>query len=204
MVLSGISVPYEITAAGLVINYWDSPVNIGLWITIFIIVIVGLNFFPVGVYGETEFWFALLKDFMMVGLLILSFILFWGGGPSRQRLGFHYWRDPGAVNTYIKEGDAGRMIAFTSTLVLSAFPSTFAPELPVVTRGEMQSPHRNLPIAAKRYFYLLIIIYLGNVLAVGVICASNDKALTDGGAGAKSSAFRRHHQCWNPWTRQRG
>lgn len=185
----GILVPYEITAAGLVIDYWDSPVNIGVWITIFIIVIIGLNFFPVGVYGETEFWFASLKVFMMIGLLILSFILFWGGGPSRQRLGFHYWKDPGAVNTYIKEGDAGRMIAFTKTLVLSAFPFTFAPELLVVTGGEMQSPRRNLPIAAKRYFYRLIIFYLGSVLAIGVICASNDKALVDGGSSAKASAF---------------
>lgn len=185
----GILVPYEITAAGLVIDYWNSPVNIGVWITIFIIVIVGLNFFPVAVYGETEFWFASLKVFMMIGLLILSFILFWGGGPSHQRLGFHYWRDPGAANTWLKEGDAGRMVAFTSTLVLSAFPFAFAPELLVVTAGEMQSPRRNLPIAAKRYFYRLIIFYLGSVLAIGVICSSKDEALTNGGAGAKASAF---------------
>lgn len=76
----GILVPYEITAAGLVIDYWDSPVNIAVWITIFIVVIVGLNILPVQFYGETEFWFASLKVFMMIGLLILSFILFWGGG----------------------------------------------------------------------------------------------------------------------------
>lgn len=76
----GILVPYEITAAGLVIDYWDSPVNIAVWITIFIVVIVGLNILPVQYYGETEFWFASLKVFMMIGLLILSFILFWGGG----------------------------------------------------------------------------------------------------------------------------
>lgn len=76
----GILVPYEITAAGLVIDYWNSPVNIAVWITVFIIVIVGLNILPVQFYGETEFWFASLKVFMMIGLLILSFILFWGGG----------------------------------------------------------------------------------------------------------------------------
>lgn len=185
----GILVPYEITAAGLVINYWNSPVNIAVWITIFIIVIIGLNFFPVAVYGETEFWFASLKVILMIGLLILSFILFWGGGPTHQRLGFHYWRDPGAVNTYIKDGDAGRMIAFTKTLVLSAFPFVFAPELLVVTGGEMQSPRRNLPVAAKRYFYRLIIFYIGGVLAIGVICASNNKALTNGDSSAKASAF---------------
>ena len=185
----GILVPYEITAGGLVIDYWDSPVNVGVWITIFIIVIVGLNFFPVSVYGETEFWFASLKVIMMIGLLILSFILFWGGGPNHQRLGFHYWKDPGAVNTWLKTGDAGRTIAFFSTLVLSAFPFTFAAELIVVTGGEMKNPRRNLPVAAKRYIYRLVILYVGCVLAIGVICSSQDKALTDGGAGAKSAAF---------------
>jgi yeast amino acid transporter len=54
----GILVPYEITAAGLVINYWHNGVNIAVWITIMIVVIVGLNFMPVRMYGEVEFWFA--------------------------------------------------------------------------------------------------------------------------------------------------
>ncbi|KAL9607398.1 MAG: hypothetical protein Q9167_007688 [Letrouitia subvulpina] len=185
----GILIPYEITAAGLVIDYWDSPVNIAVWITILMVVIIGLNCFPVSVYGETEFWFASVKVLMMIGLLMLSFILFWGGGPKHNRLGFHYWKDPGAVNTYLKDGDAGRTVAFFSCLVLSAFPFTFAPELLVVTGGEMQSPRRNLPIAAKRYFYRLIIFYLGCVFSIGIICNSRDTRLTDGGAGAKSSAF---------------
>jgi len=48
----GILVPYEITAAGLVIDYWHSNVNIAVWITIMIIVIVGLNCLPVQFYGE--------------------------------------------------------------------------------------------------------------------------------------------------------
>ena len=126
---------------------------------------------------------------MMIGLLILSFILFWGGGPNHQRLGFHYWRDPGPVNVWLKTGDAGRTIAFFSTLVLSAFPFTFAAELIVVTGGEMKNPRRNLPVAAKRYIYRLVIFYVGCVLAIGVICSSQDSALTDGGAGAKSAAF---------------
>jgi amino acid transporter len=116
----GILVPYEITAAGLVIEYWEPPVNIAVWITIMIIVIVGLNCFPVKFYGETEFWFAGTKVIMILGLLILSFILFWGGGPKHDRLGFRYWKNPGAANTYLEEGNAGRFVALLSTLVLSA------------------------------------------------------------------------------------
>jgi amino acid transporter len=75
----GILVPYEVTAAGLVINYWPNDVNIAVWITIMLVVIIALNFLPVRFYGETEFWFAGTKVILMIGLLILSFILFWGG-----------------------------------------------------------------------------------------------------------------------------
>ncbi|PMD48210.1 putative proline-specific permease [Hyaloscypha variabilis F] len=173
----GILVPYEITAAGLVIDYWNSPVNIAVWITIFIVVIVGLNILPVQFYGETEFWFASLKVFMMIGLLILSFIFFWGGGHL------------GATTTWLRPGATGRFIAFIEVIVLSAFPFTFAPELIVVTGGEMKSPRRNLPKAAKRYFYRLVFFYIGSVLAIGIICPFNDARLTSGGVGAKSSAF---------------
>jgi len=186
----GILVPYEITAAGLVIDYWNSPVNIAVWISIFIVVIVGLNILPVKYYGETEFWFASLKVFMMIGLLILSFILFWGGGPKQHGiLGFHNWKDPGATNTWLRPGATGRFIAFVEVVVLSAFPFTFAPELLVVTGGEMKNPRRNLPKAAHRYFFRLVFFYIGCVLSIGIIAPFNDARLTSGGVGAKSSAF---------------
>merc|ERR1711939_598913 len=185
----GILVPYEVTAAGLVINYWHNDVNIAVWMTIMLVVIIGLNFLPVRFYGETEFWFAGTKVILMIGLLFLSFILFWGGGPSHDRLGFRYWNDPGAAHPYIKTGDSGRTISFFETLVSSVFPFTFAPELLVVTGGEMESPRRNLPIASKRYFYRLVIFYVLGVLAIGVTCPSDAPALTNGGAGAKSSPY---------------
>jgi len=185
----GILVPYEITAAGLVIEYWNPPINIAVWITLMIVVIVGLNALPVKYYGETEFWFAGTKVIMMTGLLILSFILFWGGGPDHDRLGFRYWKNPGAANKYLEEGNTGRFLALLSTLVLSAFPFAFAPELLIATGGEMESPRRNLPIAARRYVYRLVFFYIGSVLAIGVTCPSNDPALTSGDKGAGASAF---------------
>jgi yeast amino acid transporter len=188
----GILVPYEITAAGLVIQYWDpnATINIAVWISIMIVVIVGLNFMPVRVYGETEFWFAGTKVVLLLGLLFLGFILFWGGGPEQDGiLGFAYWKNPGAANTYILEGSTGYFISFWQTMILSVFPFVFAPELLIVTGGEMESPRRNLPKASKRYFYRLIFFYVFGVLVIGVTCRSNDPALTNGGQGAGSSPF---------------
>ncbi|KAK7550713.1 histidine permease [Phyllosticta citricarpa] len=185
----GILVPYELTAAGLVIDYWNSPVNIGVWITVMMIVVVGLNSLPVRYYGETEFWFAATKVIMMLGLLMVSIVLFFGGGPSKDRLGFRYWKEPGAANTYMAGGDLGRFIALLSTFVMSSFPFAFAPEMLITTGGEMESPRRNLPIAARRYIYRLIFFYVGCVLAIGIIVPSDDPALTAGGEGAGSSPF---------------
>ena len=187
----GILVPYEITAASLVIGYWPSDINIAVWITVMIVVIVGLNFLPVRYYGETEFWFSGIKIITLIGLLILSFILFWGGGPNRQLLGFHYWKHPRAFNTYIvtTNEDTGRFIGLLQCIVSSAIAFIFAPELIIISGGEMESPRRNVPRAARRYIYRLVFFYILAALAIGVICPSDDSRLTNGGAGAGSSPF---------------
>ncbi|OJJ07634.1 hypothetical protein ASPVEDRAFT_142333 [Aspergillus versicolor CBS 583.65] len=186
----GILVPYEITAGALVIDYWDSPVNVAVWITIFMVFIIGLNFLPVSYYGESEFWFSSIKVLTIAGLLILSFILFWGGGPKQDGiLGFHYWKDPGAIHTYLADGDTGRFVAFVQTLVLSAFPYTFSPELLIATSGEMRNPQKDLHKAANRFILRLLVFYIGTVIAIGVICPSDAEDLSSGGTNAKSSAF---------------
>ncbi|KAL4773911.1 amino acid permease/ SLC12A domain-containing protein [Aspergillus nidulans var. acristatus] len=186
----GILVPYEVTAGALVIDYWESPVNVGVWITVFIVVIVALNLLPVEYYGEAEFWFASTKIFTIIGLLILSFILFWGGGPNQSGiLGFHYWEDPGATKTWLAEGATGRFVAFVGTLVLCAFPFTFSPELLISTSGEMQNPQKDLKKAANRFLLRLAVFYVGAALAMSVISPSDDEALSNGGNNAKSSPF---------------
>jgi amino acid transporter len=53
----------------------------------------------------------------------------------------------------------------------------------------MQAPEKNLPKAAQRYIWRLLIFYVGSVLAITVICPYTDPDLTNGGAGAKSSPF---------------
>lgn len=42
-----------------------------VWITIFMVFIIGLNFLPVSYYGESEFWFSTIKVLTIAGLLIL-------------------------------------------------------------------------------------------------------------------------------------
>ncbi|KAJ5114088.1 hypothetical protein N7456_002622 [Penicillium angulare] len=184
----GIIVAYEITAAAIVIDYWPNDIPIAALVTVMLVIVIALNCAPVHVYGETEFWFASLKVLMIIGLLILSFILFWGGGADHQRLGFHYWKDPGAMNEYLVTGDRGRLCGFIYVLCYSVFSFNFTPELIVIASGEMEKPRKNLPRAAKMCFYRLLLFYIGSILAIGVICPSNASDLTEG-SGVKASPF---------------
>jgi amino acid transporter len=101
--------PNQLTAASLVLQYWvdRERVNPGVWITIFLVTILFINYFGIKLFGEIEFWLSSFKVVTIVGLIILSLILALGGGPDHDRKGFRYWNDPGAFKPYITDGHTG-------------------------------------------------------------------------------------------------
>lgn len=86
------------------IQYWVPPskVNPGVFIAVFLVVIVCINYFGVRFFGEFEFWLSSIKVLVIVGLIILSLCLALGGGPDHDRKGFRYWKNPGAFKPYIE------------------------------------------------------------------------------------------------------
>ncbi|KAM0820869.1 putative Amino acid permease/ SLC12A domain-containing protein [Seiridium cardinale] len=184
----GIAVAYEVTAASVVINYWPNQVPEAVWITIMLVVIIALNCMPVKWYAEGEFWFASIKVFTIIGLLVLSVVLFFGGGPNHTRLGFWYWQqDP--VHEYLVEDAAGRVCAFIMALTLGSFSFLFGPEYIVSASGEMAHPRRDLPRAMFHFSWRLIFFYALSALAISVICPANEPGLTGGGNGAAASPW---------------
>lgn len=61
--------PLEIVSAAITIEYWHSPVNKAVWITIFWVLIVSINLFGVKGYGEAEFVFSLIKVIAVIGFM---------------------------------------------------------------------------------------------------------------------------------------
>lgn len=49
-----ISVPAEISAAATVIQFWNDSVNSAVWISVFLVFIVAINFAGVRLYGEVR------------------------------------------------------------------------------------------------------------------------------------------------------
>jgi len=64
--------PLELTASGITVNYWNSGVNVGVYITVFAVLITAINLCGVKGYGESEFIFSSIKVTAVIGFVILS------------------------------------------------------------------------------------------------------------------------------------
>ncbi|KAM0304899.1 hypothetical protein ACHAPM_003016 [Fusarium culmorum] len=170
-------------------NYWEGAqgVNVAVWITTLIVLVTCINLFAVSVYGEVEFYFAGIKVIAIVGLILLAFLIDLGA-TGQGRIGFRYWRNPGAMKEYVATGDLGRFLGFFSTLVNAAF-SFGGIETVAVAGGEAKNPRRNIPKAVRRVFWRILFFYVLGALAVGVLVPSNDKKLLSAQAnGSKGAA----------------
>lgn len=187
--------PNQITAGAMVLQYWVSreTVNPGVWITMFIVVIVLINIFGVKIFGEFEFWLSCLKVLIVVGLIILLFVIMLGGAPTHDRLGFRYWKDPGAFKPYkgIADPSKGKFVSFVNVLVTAVFAYS-GTELVGITVAEAENPRRNVPKAIKLTFYRILIFYVLSVFLLGMCVPYNDPLLisaTKASTSANASPF---------------
>jgi len=185
--------PNQLTAASIVIQYWVDRhrVNPGVFITVFLVVIVCINYFGVKFFGEFEFWLSSIKVITIIALILLSLILALGGGPDHDRKGFRYWKNPGAFAEYIDTGDTGKFLAFWSTMVTAVF-AYLGTELVGVTVGEAQNPRKTVPRAIKLTFYRILIFYCLSVFLIGMCVPYNSTQLifaNKQSTGAAASPF---------------
>ncbi|OXV10184.1 hypothetical protein Egran_02055 [Elaphomyces granulatus] len=180
----------EISAASLVIQFWDGArdINVAAWISIIIILIIILNIFAVTIYGEAEFIFASLKIVTILGLLIMAFCVDLGANPRHDRIGFRYWENPGAMRPYIADGATGRFLGLFSTLINAAF-SYVGVESVACAAGEAANPRKNIPKACRRVFWRILFFYVLGALAIGVLVPYDSPMLLSAQkSGVKSAA----------------
>lgn len=176
------------------LQFWvpRDRVNPGVFIAVFWVAIVSINYFGIKFFGEFEFWLSTIKVIIIVALILLSLILALGGGPDGDRKGFRYWKNPGAFKPYLAQGDAGKFLGLWSTMVTAVF-AYLGTELVGVTVGEAQNPRKTIPRAIKLTFYRILFFYVLSVLLLGMIVPYNSDrlafAIEKGGTTAAASPF---------------
>ncbi|KNG44681.1 amino acid permease [Stemphylium lycopersici] len=183
-----ITAPAELAAAATLINFWNNDINPAVWYSVFIVIIVVINFCGVKVYGESEVFFAVLKILLIVGLIIAGLVVDLGGSPSGDRIGFRYWNSPGPFNEYVVPGNTGKFLGFWSCLISAAY-SYANIQVVAIAGAETKNPRVIIPNAIRMTFWRVLIFYVVSILIVGMLVPSNDPNLGISTGDAQQSPF---------------
>ncbi|KAJ5902282.1 amino-acid permease [Penicillium taxi] len=175
-----IILPFELTAASITIQYWRDDLNVGIWITVFLVVLSCIQFFGVRGYGEVEFALGCIKVIALLGFIILGIVIDCGGAPKGGYIGAKYWHNPGAFTDFY-----GFCAVFTTAAF--AFGGT---EMSGLAAAEAANPAKSVPKACKQVFWRIMIFYVLGTFIVGLIVPHNaDYLLGASGANTKASPF---------------
>ncbi|KAI9030985.1 amino acid permease/ SLC12A domain-containing protein [Phycomyces nitens] len=176
---SGVTIATELSASATIINWWKPVMPDAAWSIIFLVMIVAVNLVGVRVYGELEYWFALLK-ILIVFVFVIIAICVTSGGLGDKVIGFSYWKDPGAF----VDGGVG-----TISVLLSAGFSFLGTEIVGVTAGEAKNPTKTVPKAIRNTFWRIIFFYIVTIFLLGLCIPNNDPNLINNADNAATASF---------------
>lgn len=155
----------ELTAAGKYIQFWWPDIPTWVSAAFFFVLLNALNLMSVRLYGETEFWFALIKIIAVVGMIILGAYLLVSGKGGPQATVANLWNDPG----FMPHGISG--IAMTLPVIAFAFGGL---EMLSFTAAETDQPARVIPKAVNQVFYRILIFYIGSIAVILMLTPQQD------------------------------
>lgn len=186
--MSEATTDYTLYFQCVLFEYWLPDLNPSVWIIVFIVLTFGVGIAFVRLYGEVEFWFALLKIVFIVFLIILGLVINLGGVPGVPRRGFQYWNNPGAFVEYIGKGHWGEFLGYWAIMSSAVF-SFAGVESVAMAAAETRNPRQAIPKACKRVFWRVALFYILSVLIVGMLVPSDDHHLNNESGTATQSPF---------------
>jgi amino acid transporter len=175
----------ELTAAGLVIQWWNSSLSIGIFITIFWVPITLINLLPVDFFGEFELWFSSIKVVALLGFMIFAVCINAGAGQQGY-IGFEYWKNPGAFAPYLTEGAKAKFVGFWAVLIQAGFAYQ-GTELVAIGAGESSNPKKTMPAAIRKTFWSIFLLFIFTIFFIGILVPYDNEALLIGETNASSS-----------------
>jgi AAT family amino acid transporter/D-serine/D-alanine/glycine transporter len=149
----------ELTAIGIYVHFWLPHVPQWLPGLCALALLYLVNLLAVRVYGELEFWFALLKVLTIAALIVagLAVIVFRIGDLGPTASFANLWSHGG----FMPFGLLG--ILLTLQIVMFAYSGV---ELIGVTAGEAANPGVVLPRATNSIIYRILLFYIGALVII--------------------------------------
>lgn len=157
----------ELTAVGKYIQFWWPEVPTWATAAAFFVLINAINLFNVKVFGETEFWFALIKVVAIIGMIILGLYLLVSGNGGEQAAVSNLWAHGG----FFPNGLTGLVMVLA--IIMFSFGGL---ELVGITAAEAEEPKKVIPKAINQVIWRILIFYIG-ALSVLLMLYPWDKLL---------------------------
>jgi amino acid transporter, AAT family len=155
-----IAIGGQIVAAAIYCRFWFPEIPSWVWIAGFSLVLLILNILDVGSFGESEYWFSLIKVLAICFLLAAGAALFCGIGTTRRSLDAFT-----AYGGFFPRGWSGVWSAVTMAIF-----SFYGLEAAAVGCGEARDPAVTVPRALRRIMLRLALFYIGSmVVLVGLV-----------------------------------
>lgn len=146
----------ELTAVGEYIKFWwDVPT----WVSaaVFFVLINLVNLVNVKVYGETEFWFAMIKVVAILGMIAFGAYLLISGNGGPEASVSNLWEFGG----FMPHGWGG--LIFAMAIIMFSFGGL---ELVGLAAAEAENPRYSIPKAINQVVYRILIFYIGSITVI--------------------------------------
>ncbi|KTC97898.1 amino acid (lysine) permease [Legionella geestiana] len=156
-------IPAECIAGGIIMQHFTG-VNGYVWAVCFGLLITYINIAKVGIFGEIEFWLALIKIAALMGFVILSGLIFFGvihGPQPGGIIGGRYIFDQGGLFPN------GVMVLLTAMVLLLV--NYQGSEIIGLAAGESIDPARMIPRAIRTVTFRILFIYIIPVFCLVLI-----------------------------------
>ncbi|MFB3171019.1 amino acid permease [Neobacillus sp. 179-C4.2 HS] len=165
---NAIIVALELSASALLMKYWLPDVPGIIWSALFLALIFSLNILSVKGYGESEFWFSIIKVATIIIFIIVGLLMIFGIMKG----------DVGGFENFTKDNAPfnGGFLSILSVFMIVGFAFQ-GTELVGIAAGESENPEKNMPIAIKQIFWRLLLFYVLAIFVIGCLISYKDPQL---------------------------
>ena len=142
----------ELTAVGIYVQYWFPGVPTWASALLFYLIINAMNMLHVKLFGEMEFWFAIIKVIAIVSMIGFGLYLLLTAGPASQASFTNLWQ----LGGFFPHGISGLITAMA--VIMFSFGGL---ELVGITAAEADEPEKSIPKATNQVIYRILIFYVG-------------------------------------------
>ena len=144
----------ELSAVGKYIQFWYPEFPTWASAAIFFVVINAINLTNVKVFGEMEFWFAIIKVVAVIGMILFGGWLLFSGNAGPQASVTNLWSQGG----FLPHGMTG--LVMMMAIIMFSFGGL---ELVGITAAEADNPQESIPKATNQVLWRILIFYIGSL-----------------------------------------